>query len=378
MMLGDPTRGLRIVGTPDGPQISKKQQRFNKLVKEAARLKEAVRAWSQELPEIHRGIAEHERLLTGYRAVIAELVRLFDQVYSHRSLTKRERGYLRRILCDTARDLLEEDDSEELKEIYNRHSQRDFDAEVAGEDAAEARMMRAMLEQFGLDFGGAEIRSVGELEEATLSQIDELSREAERHEQAAAERQVRRKKTARQAAAEVRRETARAQVGKALQEVYRKLAIALHPDREPDPGERARKTLLMQQINVAYEAKDLLQLLELQLRFEQIDEGQISGLADERLDRYNQLLAEQVGQLKEELAGIEMPWRMQLGLPPTGKLLPARVRARLQEDLREVAARTEQAKRDREQLSDPRRLKAWLQESMAAETRRNRELLARL
>jgi len=378
MMLGDPTRGLRIVGAPDGPQISKKQQRFNKLVKEAARLKEAVRAWSQALPEIHRGIAEHERLLTGFRAVIADLIRLFDQVYSHRSLTKRERGYLRRILCDTARDLLEEDDSEELKEIYNRHSQRDFDAEVAGEDAAQARMMRAMLEQFGLDFGGAEIRSVGELEEATLSQIDELSREAERHEQAAAERQARRKKTARQAAAEVRRETARAQVGKALQEVYRKLAIALHPDREPDPEERARKTLLMQQINVAYEAKDLLQLLELQLRFEQIDEGQISGLADERLDRYNQLLAEQVGQLKEELAGIEMPWRMQLGLPPTGKLPPARVRARLQEDLREVAARTEQAKRDREQLSDPRRLKAWLQEAMAAEARRNRELLARL
>lgn len=379
MMSGDPTRGLRIVGAPDGPRISKKQQRFNKLVKEAARLKEAVRAWSQALPEIHRGISEHERLLTGYRAVIADLIRLFDQVYAHRSLTKRERGYLRRILCDTARDLLEEDDSEELKEIYNRHSQRDFDAEVAGEDAAKARMMRAMLEQqFGFDFGGAEIRSVGELEEATLSQIDELSREAERHEQAAAERQVRRKKTARQAAAEVRRETARAQVGKALQEVYRKLAIALHPDREPDPEERARKTLLMQQINVAYEAKDLLQLLELQLRFEQIDEGQISGLADERLDRYNQLLAEQVGQLKEELAGIEMPWRMQLGLPPTGKLPPARVRARLQEDLREVAARTERAKRDREQLSDPRRLKAWLQEAMAAEAMRNKELLARL
>ena len=318
MMLGDPTRGLRIVGAPDGPRISKKQQRFNKLVKEAARLKEAVRAWSQALPEIHRGIAEHERLLTGYRAVIAELVRLFDQAYPHRSLTKRERAYLRRILCDTARELLEgrADDSEELKEIYNRHSQRDFDAEVAGEDAAQARMMRAMLEQqFGFDFGGAEIRSVGELEEATLSQIDELSREAERPSRAA-ERQARRKKSARQAAAEVRRETERVQVGKALQEVYRKLAIALHPDREPDPEERARKTLLMQQINVAYEAKDLLQLLELQLRFEQIDEGQISGLADERLDRYNLLLAEQVGQLKEELAGIEMPWRMQLGPPP--------------------------------------------------------------
>ena len=359
--------------------MSKKQQRFNKLVKEAARLKEAVRAWSQALPELHRGVAEHERLLGEYRAVVAALVRLFDQAYPHRALTKRERGYLRRVLCDTARDLLEQDDSEELKEIYNRHSRSDFDAEVADEDEAQARAMRALLErQFGFDFGGAEIRSVGELEEATLSQIDELSREAERHEREAAERQARRKKSARQAAAEARRETERAQVGKALQDVYRKLAIALHPDREPDPEERARKTLLMQQLNVAYEAKDLLQLLELQLRFEQIDEAQISGLADERLDRYNQLLAEQVGQLEEELAGIELPWRMQLGLPPTGKLPPARVRARLQEDLRDVAGRIAGARRDREELADPRRLKAWLQAAMAEEARRAKELLARL
>jgi len=360
--------------------MGKKQQRFNKLVMEAARLKKAVRAWSQALPEIHRGIAEHERLRGEYRAAVGEVVRILDRGYPHRSLTKRERRILRELLCDMVREALEEGGGdEELKEIYNRHTQGDFDAEVADDDAAQARIMRAVLEQqFGLDFGGADLRSVDELQQATLSQIDELRREAERQEQEAAERRARRKKSSREAAAEVRREADRAQVGKALQEVYRKLAIALHPDREPDPEERARKTLLMQQLNAAYEAKDLLQLLELQLRFEQLDEAQISTLADERLDRYNKLLAEQVAQLKEELAGIEMPWRMQLELPPTGKLSPARVRAQLEEDLRNVAGMIARTRREREELADPRKLKAWLQEMLAAQARRSRELLARL
>lgn len=354
--------------------MSKQQQRFNRLVKEAARLKDALRAWSSALPEIHRGVAEHARLLGEYRAAVAELVQLFDRAYQERGLTKAERAHLRRILCDTARDLLDHDDTEELvglKEIYNRHSRGDYDAEAAEEDALQARVMRAVLEQrFGFDFADADIRSVDDLEQATMSQMDEMSREEERRAAEAAERAARRKKSAREAAAEARREAERVQVGKALQDVYRKLAMALHPDREPDPEERARKTLLMQQINVAYEAKDLLQLLELQLRFEQIDEAKISGLADERIEHYNRLLAEQVWQLKEELARIEMPWRVQLDLPDTGRLPPTRVRSRLKEDLRDVAARVVQAKREREELSDLQRLKAWLQAAMAADGRR--------
>jgi hypothetical protein len=361
--------------------MSKQQQRFNRLIKEAARLKEAMRSWSRALPEIHRGIAEHARLLGEYRAAVAELVRLFDRSYKDRALTKGERAHLRRILCDTARDLLDHDDTEELselKEIYNRHSRGDYDSEAAEEDAMQAQVMRALLEQrFGFDFAGADIRSVDELEQATMSQIDELSREEERRAAEAAERAARRKKSAREAAAEARRDAERAQVSKALQDVYRKLAMELHPDREPDPEERARKTLLMQQINVAYEAKDLLQLLELQLRFEQIDEAKISGLADERIEHYNRLLSEQVWQLKEELARIEMPWRMQLDLPATGRLAPTRVRSRLKEDLRDVAARVVQARREREELSDLQRLKAWLQAAMAAEARRPKRGVAR-
>lgn len=377
-MSGDPARSLRIVGASGAPGMGKKQQRFHKLVKDVARLKDAVRAWSQALPEIHRDIAEYERLNAEHRAVLGELVRVLDRGHAHRALTKRERAHLREVICEVAHDVLEEEDRADLKEIYNRHSQGDFDAEAAAADAAQTRAMRVMLEvQFGLDFGRAEIRSLDQLEEATIAQLHEASHEEERRAREAAERRSRRKRSAREAAAEVRREAERAQVGKALQEVYRKLAIALHPDREPDPEERARKTLLMQQINVAYEQKDLLQLLELQLRFEQLDEAQISTLAEERLDRYNRLLVEQAAQLKEELAELELPWRMKLELP-TGKLPPARVRTRLEADLRTLVREIARARADQQRLADPAELKAWLKEDLAAEQRQMRDLLDRL
>jgi len=58
---------------------------------------------------------------------------------------------------------------------------------------------------------------------------------------------------------------------RAVREVFRKLASELHPDRETDPAEHARKTELMQRVNQTYKAGDLLALLELQLSIEQID-----------------------------------------------------------------------------------------------------------
>jgi hypothetical protein len=379
-MLDESSRGLRIVGASGAPRMGKKQQRFHKLVKDVAKLKEAVRAWSHALPEIHRGIAELSRLQVEHHAAVSEIVRIFDRTLAEGSLTKRERAYLRTVVCETALEVLEAETATggvataDVKEIYNRHSRGDFDTEAKIDSEAQARLMRMMLEaELGLDFGRADIRSVEELQTAAAVQMEERRREEERRAQEASERRANRKKSAREVAAETRRDTQRAQVGKALQEVYRKLAMALHPDREPDPEERARKTLLMQQINVAYEQKDLLQLLELQLRFEQLDEAQISTLAEDRLEHYNRLLAEQVGQLKEELLEIEAPWRMRLRMPPTGKLPPTRIQGHLRDDLRSVAEAIERARNDVRRFAEPRALKAWLAVELAEAQRRMRE-----
>jgi hypothetical protein len=116
----------------------------------------------------------------------------------------------------------------------------------------------------------------------------------------------------------------------------------------------------MQEVNVAYERKDLLQLLELRLRFEQVDEAHVRNIAEDRLVHFNTLLTEQVRQLQQELATVEEPWRLQLELPRSLKLTPARIEAALQDDLRELKADIALVRRDLVQLADPRKLKTWL------------------
>lgn len=122
------------------------------------------------------------------------------------------------------------------------------------------------------------------------------------------------------------------QASQSVREVFRKLASLLHPDREPDAAERARKTLLMQQANQAYQADDLLTLLTLQLQTEQIDGQHLAGLPDDRLNHYNQVLREQLRVLQQEVQACTEPYRMALGRAGR-QLSPAAVDAALAQDI---------------------------------------------
>jgi len=272
--------------------------------------------------------------------------------------TKSERKKLQAMICEMAGDLLAEPGHDDLKPIYNRHHRGDFDAE----DAAAARVMKSMMEQMlGMDFGNADVSSMEKLQTYTEAQLHAFDQEQEQ----ARERRARRKKSAKQLAKEAQREAEKAKVGRVLQEVYRKLAVALHPDLEQDPGERARKTELMQQVNVAYEAGDLLHLLELQLRLEQIDPDHAGEIAEDRLRHYNTILDQQLKQLEMELADLELPWRLQLELSPSAPISPVQLIAQISSDRERLQHQSDALRRDLESFQDVARLKAWLKSPAA-------------
>jgi hypothetical protein len=184
---------------------------------------------------------------------------------------------------------------------------------------------------------------------------DELQREAEA-------KRSQRKKSAKQLAKEARQEAEAKNVSQSIQAIYRKLATALHPDREPDETERARKTELMQAVNVAYEKRDLLQLLELQLTLEQIDPDHLLSMTEDRIKHYNKILREQAAELKDELDMIEDRIRMQLHVPAYGRLSPQDVIHYLNRDIAEMKAQAASLKHDVELLKDFDVLKAWLKD----------------
>lgn len=355
-------QGLQRLGPNRSRAGNKVQQRFARLIKQVDQCKQRLRAWVDARPAIHREFAAYHALLEAYQRAGHDLVCLFDRVYMDPSFTRSERKKLQALICEIAGDLLAEQGHDDLKPIYNRHNRSDFDAEVALEDAVTARAMKSMMEEmFGMDFGNVDVSSMEKLQTHTEAQLHAFE-----HEQAQAQdRRARRKKSAKQLAREAQREAEKAKVGRVLQEVYRKLAVALHPDLEQDPGERARKTELMQQVNVAYEAGDLLRLLELQLRLEQIDPDHASEVAEDRLRHYNTILDQQLKQLEMELFDLEMPWQMQLELSPSAHVSPVQLLARIRSDSEELTQETAALRHDLEAFQDVTRLKARLKSPAA-------------
>ncbi|MCC2633324.1 MAG: DnaJ protein [Ramlibacter sp.] len=165
----------------------------------------------------------------------------------------------------------------------------------------------------------------------------------------------------RKSAAQQRREASAQRVGQSLREVYRKLASALHPDREPDPAQRAAKTALMARVNEANGRKDLLALLELQLEVEQIDAEHLARVDATHLKHYNKVLAEQAEELRREVEGVESQFRADFGLDRSGPPLdPLKLHKVLQAQAAHQRAVLAQLRQEAQALRDPAWAKQWI------------------
>ncbi len=283
-----------------------------------------------------------------------EMVLLLDRMSGAAELAKVDRRHIGELICPLIVELVDAGGHDDLKAVYARHGGGDFEAEARAAEAASAEALRTMLETLGVDIGDADGGSLDDLK----ARAEAYVRAGDAAEAAAARRGPR-KKSARQVAAEAAREDERRRTHKAMQDVDRGLARALHPDREQDPAERARKTALMREVNVAYEAKDLLRLLELELTLEGVDGARVDSVAEERLTHYNQILTEQARQLAVELDELEGPFRLAVGAGPA-RLSPSRATASIAADRQEVEGHTADLRHDLELVADVRQLKAWL------------------
>ncbi|MCO5398720.1 J domain-containing protein [Ralstonia sp. 21MJYT02-11] len=269
------------------------------------------------------------------------MIHSLDHAYEFDGLTKPERRKISALIVDLAGDLIHEDAS--LKPIYNKYSGSDFDREAA----AQAAEMKSRLEAaLGVDLGDDDdLHSQDDLLQRARAH---LQQQAAKKAAAASKREARRaarQKSPKQLAAEAREEEEQAQISLSIREVYRKLASALHPDRETDPQERERKTRLMQRVNEAYDKSNLLQLLELQLELEHIDQRAINHLSEARLTHYNEMLKDQVRELDRQIHRAEMGFRHTYGVHPPGALSPDSVLPHLAaniEALRHSIRNTEQ------------------------------------
>ena len=303
----------------DAPTLSKGQKSFNALIKQIENRRKRLADWEAATIQFQGRYAGEFLPLERTRVDLQiRMVRSLDQAYEHDGLTKPERRKISALIVDLAGNLIDEEAS--LKAIYNKYSGTDFDREASAQAAEMKSRLEAML---GVDLGDdADAHSQDTVLKCARAHIEQ---QAAKKAALASKREARRaarEKSPKQLAAEAREQEEQAQITLSIREVYRKLASALHPDRETDPQERDRKTRLMQRVNEAYDKGNLLHLLELQLELDHIDQRSINHLSEARLTHYNEILKDQVRELDRQIHRVETTFRHTYGYHRAGALSP--------------------------------------------------------
>jgi len=341
--------------------LSAQQKKFNTNIQRIARLRKRLEDWK---PAIFAYTQRHEKeiqpLWRKHHELLCDLVRFLDQERERKGLSKQERATLRDTVATIAEQLSRTAqnaaEQEEMQAIYARYVTPENSAQ---KEMAEAQIRAEASELFGVDMEGASLDSPEEILRHVLEQLDQKI-EAE-------DKEVSGKKKKPPTARQRKEQEAKQQATQSLREIYRKLASSLHPDREPDPAERERKTALMQRANQAYEDEDLLGLLQLQLEAEHIDAEHMAGLSDERLKPYNRLLAEQINELQFTEEMVVQQFCVQFRLDPSQKYQPAKLLGHLRSQAAQMQAMIDDLEEELHLLREHKAyLKRWLEHERVA------------
>ncbi|MET3822046.1 hypothetical protein ACVK00_000946 [Burkholderia sp. PvR073] len=358
-------RGAAVAIAPghETASLSKAQKTFNTLVKQIEKRREHLGAWEAVMPAFQKKFVDAllplEQESTALRI---KLIHLLDDAFLQKGLSKAEQRTLSDLIADMVRDLMQVSDDATLKIIYNRHVGSANVGNAAAEPDPELTKPEREPEPQSQSPEDLDSLSPDELAERMQAELDaQFERDMAAHAAREAQR-AKRKKAPKQSAAQARLEAEQAESSKSIREIYRKLASALHPDRETDPREQERKTVLMQRVNHAYAKGNLLQLLELQLEIEQIDRRAIDGLSEARLTRYNGILEEQLRELDQEIQHVENDFRRTYGIASSTKVAPDTVIRILTRDIAGMQRGNQDLAVALREFEDPDKVKDWLKD----------------
>jgi hypothetical protein len=345
---------LTITAQKLGPEQRLFNQLLEKIEKQSKDLQNLKILAETHEKERHAKLAPLRAQMSGLQE---KLVLFLDQrLQTPKGLSQRARDDIYELISLLLDDLLMDGGaSPQLQEVAARYFAVD-DADDELEDGLDletsSELNRAMAQAMGVDVDADGLLSTEEMIEALMRKMqadDEAAMYA--HEA----RQAKRKKTPKQKLAEQEQQDAHS----ALRSIYRKLVSALHPDRESDPAERARKTALMVRVNAANDSKDLLALLRLQLEISQIDPSSVASMADDKLRGFNRMLKAQLKDLQAEYHSLMGHVHMAFDLgydnvSPKAMLSAVRFQAQRLQNM------VEGLKHDLQLIQDDKALKRWV------------------
>ncbi len=344
-----PATPLRITAQQGQAPLSLAQQSFNGLLAQIAEQREILAAWNQAIDAYHQRYAKDVApLLDRYYAAHAGLVNALVEASARkglgRTLLRDLHAVIARLAGDLAHNVRDAATRAAMQALHAQYTEEPLDAEEPPDGTDAPQLPSATEPESPEDI-------VRRVEEEMLARQARAQQERERHHASRARKPNAQQRQQQEAAQEA---------SQSVRSVYRKLASALHPDREPDDAERQRKTALMQRVNLAYAANSLLDLLQLQLEVEQIDAQHMAGVADTHLQRYNQVLTDQLAELQQEVTTLEATMRAQLGVTSRRKLLPGQLMAQLRSQIQALEHDIPLLQREVQAVADNDFLKQWL------------------
>lgn len=348
----NPATALKLAA--QDARLSPGQQRFNRLLERIDKLKGQL-AGIQVLCDAHRPVY-HQTLAPlreRHQALMREMVLWLDRRLQRKGLSALQKSIASTILCNLSMQLAAQGD-EEMKILHDQHSSES----LAQKERSAMMDMRDMME----DMLGEPLTDDESLETAQdvfragMERLREVeAAEQEAHQQA----QARKKKPG---AAQLKAKADQEAAETTLRKVFRQLASALHPDRESDPDKHARKTALMSEANAAYDRRDLVALLQIQLRTELTGTASIAKMAEEKIASLTLLLNQQVRELENELHQRRHDARHEFGLKSHETVSVANLHRSL--SIEEISFQKDLStmQQDLQQIEDDKYFKRWLKD----------------
>lgn len=347
-------------------KLAPAQLRFNKLLAKIELMTQRL-AETQTLADTYRPLY-HSRLqpLAAQReAALRDLVLWLDARAQQKGLTPALLRDTQAMVASLSEVMALAGDLA-MRAVHDRHSAQSLahKEKAAADDIQDMMQRMAGVNVSDLNTG----ESVQDMLHAGMQRLQQqmtderAAHEAKQQAKAAAKRASKPK-----SAAQIKAQAQQQDAQGALRTIYRQLASALHPDREPDEAERARKTELMGQANAAYERRDLMALLMLQLRCEQIDATAISRLTTEKMAALTLLLKEQAAAVEEDLFVAENRVHEEFALSPYTPVTEAGLMRDLESQVLAVQEDLALMQEDFSAVQTDAGLKAWikLQKKMA-------------
>jgi hypothetical protein len=358
-----------IVQPSEQAPLTPAQQRFNDLlarIEHLSGLIQRLEAWSDQHRYAHiQALRESVQLAQTHRK---SLLLFVHERLQTADLTDRQqrmaRGMVRGLIDHLAP--MADPQVQALADVYVSEE----DTQEAAEEQAEAaqRLRERIEEALGQPIEKPDqYQTPEEMMQAGMRQW-QRQQEADEQRKAA-------KRAARKAQKKAQKKSAAADKGKlppamlreadaksAIRTVFRQLASALHPDREPDEQERLRKTALMSEVNAAYEKNDLSTLLRLQLQVTQVKPGGAARMADAQLMAMASLLKEQVAALEDDLDQLQSRLSRELCVTvraEADEAVMSQALQRIQADQRHSA---DSLQADLRRIQNDAEFKRWLKE----------------